>query len=151
LNVGYFVVEPEASGRPADEVGAPSCTFDTWLGDDVVSAHPLLLVTTRLKEALLRLSQPTGFSIVPARATRSAFFERYNPDRSLPTFWAVQVDGRPGVDDLGMSSGGRVVASARVVDVLGLFSLKHATLSQYVALGATAGSDQELAPPRVVT
>ncbi|HEY6554749.1 MAG TPA: hypothetical protein VI669_15435 [Vicinamibacteria bacterium] len=144
--MGYFVVEPEASGRPAGEEGAPSCIFDTWLGDDVVSAHPLLLVTTRLKDALLGLSQPTGFSLVPARATRSAFFERYNPDRSLPTFWAVQVEGRPAVDDLGMSSGGRVVASARVVEVLARFSLKHATLSQYAASGAAAGSEQELAP-----
>ena len=145
--MGYFVVEAEASGRPAGEGAEPSCTFDTWLGDDLVSAHPLLLATTRLKEALLGLSQPTGFTFVPARATRSAFFERHDPGRSLPTFWSVQVDGRPGVDDLGMGQGASVVASARVVEAMGTFSLKHATLSQYTVSGAARGNDKELVSP----
>jgi hypothetical protein len=134
--MGFFVVEPEASGRP-EGVGAAGgdrrCTFDTWLGDDVVSAHPLLLVTTELKEALLGLSQPTGFSFVRAQATRSPFFERHSPDRRLPTFWSVEVYGRPGVDDLGTGMGGSFVASARVVEVMAMFSLNHATLTQHPA------------------
>jgi hypothetical protein len=134
--MGFFVVEPEASGRPdSTPVGdGPSCVFDTWLGDDVVSAHPLLLVTTSVKDALLELSRPTGFSLVRARATRSPFFERHSPDRPLPTFWSVEAHGRPGVDDLGMGPDGSFVASARVVDALDRFSLKHATLTQYRAV-----------------
>lgn len=141
--MGYFVVDAEASGRPAGEKGEKSCTFDTWLGDDVVRAHPLLLVTTGLKEALLGLSQATGFSLIEAKATRSAFFERHDPDRQLPTFWSVEVEGRPGVDDLGLRKDGSVIASARVVEVMGRFSLKHATLSQYVVSGPGEGSDQQ--------
>jgi hypothetical protein len=136
LTVGYFVVEAESSGRPTVEESEPCCTFDTWLGDDLVSAHPMLLVTTRLKEALGELSQPTGFSFARVRATRSSFFERHNPGRALPTFWSVQVNGRPGVDDLGLGRDGSVVSSARVVEAMGRFTLRHATLSQY---SATAG------------
>jgi hypothetical protein len=144
LNVGYFVVDPEGSGRPIGQASEPSCTFDTWLGDDLVSAHPLLLVTTRLKESLLELSQPTGFSFALARTTRSPFFERHDPDRALPTFWSVRVDGQPGVDDLGMGRGGSLVASSRVVEAMGRFSLKHATLSQYTGSGVGEGSDSHL-------
>jgi hypothetical protein len=134
--MGFFVVEPEASGRPSGMPGAgegPSCVFDTWLGDDVVSAYPLLLVTPDVKEALLELSHPTGFSLVRARATRSAFFEGHSPDRQLPTFWSVEAHGRPGVDDLGMGPDGSFVASSRVVEAMGRFSLRHATLTPYPA------------------
>jgi hypothetical protein len=51
----------------------------------------------------------------------------------LPSFWSIEVGGRPGVDDLGLRRDGSIVASARVVEALGRFALKHATLSQYVA------------------
>ena len=141
------MVDPEGSGRPIGQAGEPSCTFDTWLGDDLVSAHPLLLVTTRLKDALLQLNRPTGFSFALARTTRSPFFERHDPDRALPTFWSVRVDGQPGVDDLGLGQGGSVVASDRVVEVMGRFSLRHATLSQYTVSGSVGGNDKELVSP----
>jgi hypothetical protein len=132
--MGFFLIKPEASGRPdgGSPAGGPSFTFDTWLGDDVVSAHPLLLITAELKEALLGLGHPTGFSLVRAQVTRSAFFERHSPDRRLPTFWWVEVYGRPGVDDLGIGIDGSFVASARVVEVMATFSLGQATLTQYL-------------------
>jgi hypothetical protein len=143
--MGFFVVEPEASGRPAGLRPAgtePSCIFDTWLGDDVVRAHPLLLVTTKLRDALLALGQPTGFKVASAQVVRSAFFERHDPERQLPAFWSVEVHGRPGVDDLGLRRDGSVVASARVVEAMGQFSLKHATLSQYA--GSPVGEASHL-------
>ena len=132
--MAFFVVEPEASGRPDGRRGPggeASCTFDTWLGDDLLRAHPLLLVTAPLKEALEGLTHPRGFSLAPARATASAFFESHYPGRRLPSFWSLDVQGRPGVDDMGRAGDGSLVASARVVGVMGRFRLKHATLSQY--------------------
>jgi hypothetical protein len=137
LTMRFFVVEPEASGRPAGRqpaTGEPACSFDTWLGDDVVRAHPLLLVTARVKDALSALKGRTGFSPVRAHASRSAFFERHDPDRGLPEFWSLEVDGKPGIDDLGIGRDGSVIASARLVETLNRFSLKHATLSQYEPL-----------------
>jgi hypothetical protein len=134
--MGFYVVEPEVSGRPIGSVApgaGPACRFDSWLGDDLVRAHPLLLVTTPLKDALMGLDRATGFSVVRAEATRSEFFVRHDPDRQLPEFWSVEVQGRPGLDDLGMGRDGSVVASARVVDAMGRFSLKRATLRQYTA------------------
>jgi hypothetical protein len=132
--MSFFVVEPETSGRPVESLGTgglPACSFDTWLGDDIVRAHPLLLVTTPLKDALLRLPRPTGFSVVRAQAIRSEFFLRHDPERQLPEFWSVELHGQPGVDDLGMGRDGRIVASARVVEALTRCSLKRATLSQH--------------------
>jgi hypothetical protein len=146
--MGFFVVEPEVSGRPVGSAGAgPLCRFDTWLGDDVVRAHPLLLVTTPIKDALLGLGQPTGFSVVRVEAMRSEFFVRHDPDRQLPEFWSVEMHGRPGVDDFGMGRDGSVVASARVVEAMGRFSLKHTTLRQYTASRVEQGQTDPASIP----
>jgi hypothetical protein len=143
----FYVVEPEASGRPVAGLaasGESACIFDTWLGDDVVRAHPLLLVTTRVKDALSALKGGAGFSVARARVFRSAFFERHHPDRALPEFWVLSVDGSPGVDDLGIGRDGSVIASARVVETLNRFTLRQATLSQYAPIPNEEGRPSPL-------
>ena len=107
-------------------------------------AHPLLLVTPGLKDALLALTPVTGFTLVRAGARPSAFFERHSPSRRLPTFWSVEVNGRPGVDDLGIDAAGSLIASARVVEAMGAFSLKHATLTQYAPARSEEGRGRPL-------
>lgn len=66
--MGFFNVEPEASGSPLTDSppGSVTCLFDTWLGDDLIRAYPAVLVTTPVKRALLRLGQATGFEIARA-------------------------------------------------------------------------------------
>jgi hypothetical protein len=73
--MSFFNVEPEASGSPADDStpGSVACVFDTWLGDDLIRAYPLVLVTTPVKRALERLQPPTGFEITRARIRTSRF------------------------------------------------------------------------------
>ncbi len=131
--VGYFAIEPEASGWPAAEVavGAVACVFDTWLGDDVVRAHPAVLVTTPVKRALQRLHEPTGFEIARARIRTSAFFRKHNAGRRLPPFWVLQIGGRPGRDDMGLTAATTLVVSRRVLDVLLEFRIGRAVFMQY--------------------
>jgi hypothetical protein len=88
----FFLVEPEASGRPASDAPAeaPAYVFDTWLGDDLVRAHPGLLVTTAVKTALGKLPQRTGFEAVRARVVGSRFFPQHSPRKRLPRFWATR-------------------------------------------------------------
>ena len=137
--MGFFVMEPEAAGRPTSKPrsGSPvSCTFDTWLGDDFVRAHPHLLVTQRLKEALEDRRSFTGYAFAPAHVAPSPFYERHDPARPWPTWWSVEVHGRAGHDDVGLTRDGSVVVSARVVEVLSGFVVLRATLRQYApALG----------------
>jgi hypothetical protein len=133
--VTFFNIEPEASGSPA--VGSPpgvvACVFDTWLGDDLIRAYPAVLVTTPVKRALLGLQQPTGFEITRARIRTSGFFRKHSPGKRLPTFWAIQVRGRAGRDDMGLNAAGTLVVSRRVLDVLLEFCIGRAVLAQYTA------------------
>jgi hypothetical protein len=133
----FFVFLPELSGHWRKDVGeAGVCVFDTWLGDDVVRAHPVLLVTAAAKAELERLA-PTGVAaITAARGEPSIFFERHSPGRELPEFWAVRVTGEAGVDDLGLAPDGSVVISRRVLDVLMRFRLRQAVFAQYAPASA---------------
>ena len=105
--------------------------FDTWLGDDLIRAHPVLMVTTPVKRALLGLQGASGFEITRARARTSGFFRRHSPGKHLPPFWAIQVRGQAGRDDLGLTAAGILVVSRRVLDVLLDFRIGRAVLMQY--------------------
>lgn len=115
------------------------CVFDTWLGDDVVRAHPLLLVATPVKQELEPLQPAGGLTVGPVRCETSLFFRRHNPGRQLPDFWAVRVHGEAGVHEVGLARDGAVVISQRVLDILMRFRIKQAVLAQYAA--SSAGSD----------
>ena len=137
---GYFILLPELAGHwvasPAD---GDTCVFDTWLGDDVVRAHPLVLVTTPVKEALEQLQSSSGFTVGPVGCETSLFFRRHNPGRQLPTFWAVHVNGEAGSDDVGLARDGSVVISRRVLDLLMRFRIKQAVLAQYAVVSMEGG------------
>jgi len=128
----FVVVEPESSGSWSPGATAGSCRFDYWLGDDLVRAHPAVLVTEALQAALAALPGATGFSMAPVRVEASGFFRGHSPETSLPSFWVVDVDGEPGRDDMGVTRGGKLVVSRRVLDRLLEFRIERATLAQYV-------------------
>jgi len=132
--LSFLTVEPEASGALVADApaGWVSCLFDTWLGDDVVRAYPAVLVRTPVKEALMSLDRRSGFEITRARIRASSFYRRHSPGKRLPVFWAVQVTGVAGRDDMGLTPAGVLVVSRRVLDVLLRFRIGRAVLGQYV-------------------
>ena len=141
--MSFFNIEPEISGSPAP---APSregdCfVFDTWLGDDLIRPYPAILVTTPVKRALAALEKPTGFSLARARARTSRFFRKHSPGRRLPVFWALEVTGKPGQEDMGLDGAGVLVVSHRVLDVLLGFRIGRSVLTQYVAPGRPGPGD----------
>ena len=133
--MSFFTIEPEAAGSPAtgSEPGRIVCVFDTWLGDDLIRAYPAVLVTTPVKTALLSLQEPTGFEITRARIRTSGFFRKHSPGQRLPPFWAIQVRGHAGRDDMGLTGAGSLVVSRRILDVLLHFQIGRAVLTQYTS------------------
>jgi hypothetical protein len=131
LAVRFLIVRPEVSGHA---VAGDSISFDTWLGDDLVAAHPHLVVTTPLKKDLERIPAASGFAIARIRAVTSRFFRRHSPGKRLPVFWLVRIRGTAGRDDIGIAEDGATVVSPRVFDVLLEHKVGRATFSQYVSV-----------------
>jgi hypothetical protein len=131
----FFVVEPELSGTPvrSESRFTRSIVFDGWLGDDLVRAYPAVLVTSGLRSALLALPRPTGFRLSRARAERSPFLSLHEPGRRLPSFWSVDIEGKPGQDDMAITDAGALVVSRRVLDVFVEFRVGRAVFAQYGA------------------
>lgn len=131
--MSFFTIEPEASGAPAASLlpNRVVCVFDTWLGDDLIRAHPAVLVTTPVKRALLGLQSPSGFEITRALTRTSGFFRKHSAGKRLPPFWAIHVRGHAGRDDMGLTPAGILVVSRRVLDVLLDFRIGRAVLTQY--------------------
>lgn len=109
--------------------------FDTWLGDDLVRAYPAVLARTALKRSLLSLDRRSGFRVTRARTRASPFYRTHSAGKRLPVFWAIEVNGRAGRDDMGLTPAGVLVVSRRVLDILLQFRIGRAVLAQYIPEG----------------
>lgn len=132
----FLSICPEASAYPA-RTPRPltdsrlEFTFDWWHGDDLVGAFPHFLVTTRLRRALARLRDASGFTTEPAKVSKSRFFRTSGGAPRPSRFWRLVVTGKPGVDDVGSTSDNRLVVSARVLIVLLSHTLEQASFQKY--------------------
>ena len=136
--MNFLTIEPEIAGAPVGSTppGHLTCAFDTWLGDDLVRAFPVLLATTPLKTALLKLRGRSGFEVQRARVRASPFFRKHNPGKRLPPFFAITVSGKAGRDDFGLTAAGVLVVSRRILDVLLGFRIGRALVGQYIEDGS---------------
>jgi hypothetical protein len=134
--VKFITIEPEVaggwgSGTVADtSIHPPLVTrlhyeFQGWLGDDLLESFPCFIVTDRLACALGQ-AQLSGFTFDRVEVSTSQEFDVRYPSRRLPKFHWLRVTGRPGVDDLGIGSDHRLVASAEAIKVLARFNVQHA-------------------------
>jgi hypothetical protein len=135
--MAFFVITLEDAGyaRPRGSEGIPVYVFDTWLGDDLVRAHPVFLATTRLKDTLETLPGPAGFHSAPIRVEASPFLRHLRPQLRLPTFWVLEIYGQAGRHALGLTSDHSLVVSQPALDCLVQYSIQHAQLSQFVERG----------------
>lgn len=124
----YYFFEPEVAGqlgpRTVMDRGThpPTVTelhyqFDDWLGDVIVECFPCFLITADAAAALIR-ARCTGFSTAVAEITMSQEFATLNPAKMLPPFVWLKVTGKPGVEDIGVTSDARLVVSERSLAVL---------------------------------
>lgn len=142
IDVTFTIIDPEVaggwgSGTVTDtSVHPPVVTrlhyeFQGWQGDDLLQTFPCFIVTDRLSSALGQ-AQLSGFTFDRVEVSTSQEFNVRHPSRRLPKFYWLRVTGRPGVDDLGMCSKHRLVASSKVIEVLARYNVQHADQEPYV-------------------
>lgn len=139
----YYVVEPECPGHLGDEteidvtstpVRVTSRTahieFDGWLGDDLLSTHPIFLGTMRLAQALE--SSFSGLVSVrkDVKITTSAEFLEFFPDVQLPPLLRLEFSGTAFTDDVGLTPKGELVVSAKALAWLRQFRIDQAVVQR---------------------
>ena len=124
----YYVIEPEVAGGFGEHCEIDWSTgkmdvkklhyqFDGWLGDELLESTPCYIVSERLAQ-LIEQDKLSGVEFDEVEITISDLFRDIYPNRQLPKFVWLKVNGIPGQDDFGIASGLRLVVSERAINVL---------------------------------
>ena len=137
----YYQIEPEVAGGIGEhsEIDRSSGKmvvrklhyyFDGWLGDVLLESCPCFIVTEAAKKKLQSIGA-TGIKFDKVEVTTSAFFQDRYPNRQLPKFVWLQIDGKPGQDDFGIAPSPGLVISERALVVLKGLGISNALVTPF--------------------
>lgn len=126
----FYVLHPEVPGGIDEEckcdfsavpprVDELVVSFDDWLGDDLLTTHPVFFVTAQLAERL-RGTGLGGYALAPMKVKRSELFDDIHEDDplELPEFLWLRLHGRAGFDAFGFSDSMELVVSEQALSLL---------------------------------
>ena len=131
----FHVIEPEVAGGWGDNIIVDRSVepvrvehlhyqFDGWLGDDLLTTHPVYICTEQVAAAL-QAGRFSGVELADVEVSRSSQFLELHPSRALPVFRWLKVTGKAERDDFGLRDR-HLVVSDRAMSCLNSFSLKQA-------------------------
>lgn len=137
----YYQIEPEVAGGFGDNtvidrssgrmvVRKLNYEFDGWLGDALLESCPCFIITEDAKRKLQSIGA-TGIKFDKVEVTTSEEFKDFYPNKQLPKFVWLQIDGKPGQDDFGIGSGPGLVVSGRVLEALKDLGISNALVTDY--------------------
>ncbi len=108
----YFYIEPEVAGGLGENtvldtsvhppiVSRLHYELDGWLGDVLLESFPCFIITKDAKTKLQTIGA-AGIRFDDVEITTSALFLGIYPNRKLPEFFWLQIEGKPGRDDFGI-------------------------------------------------
>jgi hypothetical protein len=136
----HFVLVPEAGGWDGVSVADWNANppkiyelryeFDYWSDDALLGWTLALIVTSDLKAAI-QSARLTGMSFDKVEVWKSEQFKELNPEKRLPAFAWMKVDGKAGENDLGATPDWDLVVSERALKLLQSFGIPHAKITGY--------------------
>ena len=102
--------------------------FDGWPADDLITATPCFIVTDRLKE-LIESATASGCGFGHVKVSTSEQFEELYPERKLPRFSWLLINGMAKRDDFGTTATGSLVVSERILQVIQRGRLDHCDIT----------------------
>ncbi|MCX7006003.1 MAG: hypothetical protein NTY53_01915 [Kiritimatiellaeota bacterium] len=137
----FYSIEPEVAGGWGKNTvftrspGGSSVVhrlhyeFDGWLGDELLESTPCFIVSESMAREITQ-AHFTGAHFDEVEITTSQEFQELCPNRQLPKFVWLKVDGQAGRDDFGIGSDGRLVVSGRVLAALRSIKISHALITE---------------------
>jgi len=140
----YYVLDPEVAGglgphtileeakaRPLHVIKL-HYEFSGCLGDPILETVGCFIVTEGLKQGIEAL-QPTGITFEYVEVSKSEEFLDFYPDRELPSFVWLQITGKAGKDDFGLSTSNQLVVSQRIYDAIKGAGTQHCDVAPFQA------------------
>lgn len=137
----YFYVEPEVAGGLGQNtvinrnVHPPIVSklhyhFDGWLGNLLLESFPCFIVTESARQKI-QSAGFTGIEFDQVEITKSEQFQELYPNRQLPEFVWLKVNGKPGQHDFGIAPDARLVVSERALKVLRELGISQALVTDF--------------------
>lgn len=105
--------------------------FDVWFGGDLLRESPCCYITERFFNKV-NLNDFSGIrSISEMEVDKSLTFENYFPNRQPPKCYYLEINGTPGVDDLGLAEKNALVVSQNFLDAMKVIDLSSCTIEEY--------------------
>jgi hypothetical protein len=148
----YYAVEPEVAGGWGENtvfttvpgkgvvVQRLHYKFDGWLGDELLESAPCFIVSERMAQEIERAGL-TGVRFDDVQVTVSEEFMQLEPERELPKFLWLKVEGFPGREDFGIASGLKLVVSERALGLLRRVGFSHAASITPFARTSSKGAE----------
>ena len=130
----YYKLNPEVPGHFGDdaelervnntfEVKKMHLVFDGWQGDDLLTNHPVFMVTERLKDAISKFPL-SGFSVTRIdNIETSEEYETFFGNKEIPPIFWLKVIGNPYIDDFGINEDNDLVVSQKTLDIMQKFNM----------------------------
>lgn len=138
----FYFIEPEVAGGFGKNTvfertpGRPTVVhklhyeFDGWLGDELLESTPCFIISERMAHEIGKRNL-LGVKFDEVEVTTSGEFQDLHPERQLPKFFWLRVEGRAGQEDFGIASDARLVVSDRAIEVLRVFGISQALLTEF--------------------
>lgn len=134
--MAFFYVEPEVAGGLGENTVLDRSTHPPvvirlhyYFGGRpkgvLLETFPCFIVTEAARQALQK-SGATGARFDTVEVTRSPVFDELHPGAQLPPFVWLRPEGEPGRDDIATTEDGRLVVSARVLELLWKLGIANA-------------------------
>ncbi len=137
--MNYYLVEPEVAGGWGKNTvftriaGKPTVVhklhyhFEGWLGDELLESTPCFIVTERLAKEIEQ-AKLTGITFGDVEITASEQFNELYPNRELPNFLWLKIDGVHHIHDFGMTSDLGLAVSETALQLLKKIGISNASL-----------------------
>jgi hypothetical protein len=137
----YFYIEPEVAGSLGRntimdcDVHPPVVSklhyhFDGWLGGVLLESFPCFIVTEVAKQRIQEAGL-TGTRFEEVEVTASEQFQEFYPNRRLPKFVWLRVQGKAAQEDFGTAEDGRLVVSEKSLQILRQLGAAQALITSF--------------------
>ena len=136
----FFKIEPEVSVYMGEmttydksttpwEIKELHLEFEGWLGNDIVTSSPVFCISSNLKEGLesSSFSGVIGFDTI--KITKSENFLELYPNKKLPDFFLLRINGIYKKDDFSIHDGDLII-SEEVLKLLNKYNISEALIKQ---------------------
>jgi hypothetical protein len=140
MSTTYYFVEPELAGGLGKHTVMDRSThpprvdrlhydFDGWPDDVLLESFPCFIVTESARSGI-EAAQLTGVRFDQVEVTASEDFKERHPNRQLPPFLWMRVEGKARQNDFGTAPDGILVVSGKALGVLQSLGIDHAVVRE---------------------